>query len=84
MANIGGGLPYDPAIISVSSRSAPASDGAPAASAGSSRAGTPSRNSPLGQIIQNQRPGRGGYQQSQFYFLSNQLWIYDHVFRLPS
>ncbi|KAF1771623.1 hypothetical protein GCK72_003450 [Caenorhabditis remanei] len=66
MANIGGGLPYDPAIISVSSRSAPASnsDGAPAASAGSSRAGTPSRNSPLAHIVNQQRPGRGGYQQN--------------------
>ncbi|CAL2028136.1 unnamed protein product [Caenorhabditis brenneri] len=67
MANIGGGLPYDPAIISVSSRSAPASnsDGAPAASAGSSRAGTPSRNSPLAQAVsQPHRGNRGGYQQN--------------------
>ncbi|CAB3407670.1 unnamed protein product [Caenorhabditis bovis] len=66
MATIGGGLPYDPAIISVSSRSAPASDGAPAASAGSSRAGTPSRNSPLANIVNN-RGGmnRGGFNQHQ-------------------
>uniref|UniRef100_A0A8R1HG97 Protein LSM14 homolog n=1 Tax=Caenorhabditis japonica TaxID=281687 RepID=A0A8R1HG97_CAEJA len=66
MATIGGGLPYDPAIISVSSRSAPASnsDGGAAASAGSSRAGTPSRNSPLAQIVnlRGQGSGRGGYQ----------------------
>ncbi|CAI2294361.1 unnamed protein product [Caenorhabditis sp. 36 PRJEB53466] len=66
MATIGGGLPYDPAIVSVSSRSAPASnsDGAPAASAGSSRAGTPSRYSPLAHIVNQRGPGagRGGYQ----------------------
>ncbi|CAI5437512.1 unnamed protein product [Caenorhabditis angaria] len=61
----GNGLPYDPAIISVSSRTAPASgsEGGPAASAGSSRAGTPSRQSPLINIANNRAPGagRGGF-----------------------
>lgn len=77
VATIGGGLPYDPAIISVSSRSAPgvphSGSENPHQSAGSSRSGTPHRASP-GNLApgasrapgagRGQNRGRGGYQPS--------------------
>ncbi|CAL2038633.1 unnamed protein product [Caenorhabditis brenneri] len=61
MASVGAGITSDPAIISVSSRSAPAS-------ADVSTAGPPSPNSPLAKILTQQRPGRGHHQNFQLNF----------------
>ncbi|CAD6184433.1 unnamed protein product [Caenorhabditis auriculariae] len=74
MATLSGGLPYDPAIISVSSRTAPAnSDGSQPGhpSAGSSRSDTPNRQSPLANIV-NRAPGsgRGGFSRGRGGFIS--------------
>lgn len=55
VSNLAGGLPYDPAIISVSARSAPNED----KSGASTRSGTPHRQSPNFAMNGNRAPGAG-------------------------